>query len=50
MNMIAVLTGHLKTGSGCRGERIEKLNQLLRIEQQLGGYSTFAGKGAFKNA
>lgn len=42
--------GHLKTGSGCRGERIEKFNQFLRIEQQLGGYSTFAGKGAFKNA
>lgn len=47
---VGMNAGHLKTGSGCRGERIEKFNQLLRIEQQLGGYSSFAGKNAFKNA
>jgi enolase len=47
---VAVNAGHLKTGSGCRGERIEKFNQLMRIEHELGKYSEFAGKKAFKNA
>jgi len=47
---VAVNAGHLKTGSGCRGERIEKFNQLMRIEHQLGKYAKFAGKKAFKNS
>ncbi len=47
---VAVGSGHLKTGSGCRGERIEKFNQLLRIENELAQTSAFAGKKAFKNA
>jgi enolase len=47
---VAVNAGHLKTGSGCRGERIEKFNQLMRIEHALGSSSKFAGKKAFKNA
>lgn len=47
---VAVNAGHLKTGSGCRGERIEKFNQLMRIENELGKASRFAGKKAFKNA
>jgi len=47
---VAVNAGHLKTGSGCRGERIEKFNQLMRIEHALGSASRFAGKKAFKNA
>jgi len=47
---VAVNAGHLKTGSGCRGERIEKFNQLMRIEHELGKASRFAGKQAFKNA
>jgi enolase len=47
---VAVNAGHLKTGSGCRGERIEKFNQLMRIEHALGTASKFAGKKAFKNA
>jgi enolase len=47
---VAVNAGHLKTGSGCRGERIEKFNQLMRIEHQLGSTSKFAGISAFKNA
>ncbi len=46
---VAVNAGHLKTGSGCRGERIEKFNQLMRIEHQLGKNSKFAGIKAFKN-
>jgi len=47
---VAVNAGHLKTGSGCRGERIEKFNQLMRIEKQLGTAVKFAGKETFKNA
>ncbi len=47
---VAVNAGHLKTGSGCRSERIEKFNQLMRIEHELGKASSFAGKKAFKNA
>ncbi len=46
---VAVNAGHLKTGSGCRGERIEKFNQLMRIEHELGTGSKFAGIKAFKN-
>jgi len=46
---VAVNAGHLKTGSGCRGERIEKFNQLMRIENQLGKSALFAGIKAFKN-
>ncbi|MGC9150197.1 MAG: phosphopyruvate hydratase [Microbacter sp.] len=47
---VAVNAGHLKTGSGCRGERIEKFNQLMRIEQELGSMAHFAGMKTFKNA
>lgn len=46
---VAVNAGHLKTGSGCRGERIEKFNQLMRIEHELGKNSKFAGIKSFKN-
>ncbi len=46
---VGVNAGHLKTGSGCRGERVEKFNQLMRIECELGKASVFAGKKAFKN-
>ena len=40
-------TGHLKTGAPARGERVEKYNQLMRIEEELGSAATYAGKGAF---
>lgn len=46
---VAVGAGHLKTGSGCRSERIAKYNRLLRIEEHLGKQARFAGRGAFKN-
>jgi enolase 1/2/3 len=46
---VATGAGHLKTGSGCRGERIAKFNQLLRIEEELGDAASFAGIKAFKN-
>ena len=45
---VAVGAGHLKTGSGCRSERVAKFNQLLRIERQLGRDARFAGRDAFK--
>jgi len=47
---VAIGAGHLKTGSGCRGERIAKFNQLLRIERGLGKAARFAGKATFKHA
>ncbi|KHE93637.1 MAG: enolase, partial [Candidatus Scalindua brodae] len=46
---VAVNAGHLKTGGGCRGEGIEKINQLIRIENQLRKAAKFAGIKAFKN-
>ncbi len=46
---VGLNAGHIKTGSGCRGERIEKFNQFLRIEHELAGNSVFAGKKTFKN-
>jgi enolase len=44
---VATGAGHLKTGSGCRSERVAKFNQLLRIERELGGAARFAGSAAF---
>jgi enolase len=44
---VAMGTGHLKTGAPCRGERVEKYNQLMRIEEELGPNSRYAGKKAF---
>ena len=44
---VAMGTGHIKTGAPCRGERVEKYNQLLRIEEQLGDQAVFAGRSAF---
>jgi enolase len=46
---VAVGAGHLKTGSGCRGERTAKFNQLLRIEEELGSKAKFAGIRTFKH-
>jgi len=44
---VAMGTGHLKTGAPCRGERLEKYNQLLRIEEELGSNAVYAGRKAF---
>ncbi len=44
---VAFGTGHLKTGAPCRGERVEKYNQLLRIEEALGDNAVYAGRAAF---
>jgi enolase len=44
---VAMGTGHLKTGAPCRGERVEKYNQLLRIEEELADEATYAGRHGF---
>jgi enolase len=44
---VATGAGHIKTGSGCRSERVAKFNQFLRIEEQLGAQAQFAGRSAF---
>jgi len=40
--------GQIKTGAPARGERVNKYNQLLRIEEQLGPAARYAGRAAFK--
>jgi enolase len=45
---IAVNAGQIKTGSASRSERIAKYNQLLRLEESLGGAARFAGASVFK--
>jgi enolase len=40
-------TRHLKTGAPARGERVEKYNQLMRIEERLGRAAQYAGKSAY---
>ena len=44
---VAMGTGHLKTGAPARGERVEKYNQLLRIEEEMGSSARYAGRKAF---
>ncbi|HHJ18824.1 MAG TPA: phosphopyruvate hydratase [Gammaproteobacteria bacterium] len=46
---VALDTGHLKTGAPARGERVEKYNQLMRIEEVLGPAAEYAGVGAYVN-
>ncbi|MDD2770534.1 MAG: phosphopyruvate hydratase, partial [Methylococcus sp.] len=46
--VVALGAGHIKTGSGCRSERIAKFNRLLSIEHELGETARFAGAAAFR--
>ena len=46
---VASSATQIKTGSLCRSDRVAKYNQLLRIEEALGGNASYAGIGAFKN-
>ena len=39
--------GQIKTGSASRTDRLAKYNQLLRIEEALGGRAKFPGRNAF---
>ena len=38
---VAVNAGQIKTGAPCRGERVAKYNQLLRIEEELGTVAAY---------
>lgn len=38
---VAVGAGQIKTGAPCRSERVEKYNQLLRIEERLGDVAEY---------
>lgn len=47
---VALATGQIKTGAPCRGERVEKYNQILRINEELGSPVPYAGLKAFKTS
>jgi len=44
---VAVNAGQIKTGAPSRTDRVAKYNQLLRIEEELGGSATYPGWAAF---
>jgi enolase len=44
---VATGAGQIKTGAPCRGERVAKYNQLMRIEEELGSAATYAGRRPF---
>ncbi|MBQ9690816.1 MAG: phosphopyruvate hydratase [Eggerthellaceae bacterium] len=46
---VALNTGQIKTGAPCRSDRVAKYNQLIRIEEELGESSAYAGIDAFYN-
>ena len=45
--VVATNTGQIKAGAPSRGERTAKYNQLLRIEEELGGRAQYPGWDAF---
>jgi enolase len=45
---VGTAAGQIKTGSASRTDRVCKYNQLLRIEEQLGGAAKFAGRTAIR--
>jgi enolase len=45
---VALDCGQIKTGSASRSDRVAKYNQLLRIEEELGGAARFPGRSAFR--
>lgn len=46
---VATNAGQIKTGAPSRSDRVAKYNQLLRIEDELGDISVFAGIDTFYN-
>ncbi|NLW14245.1 MAG: phosphopyruvate hydratase [Trueperella sp.] len=44
---VATNSGQIKTGAPARGERVNKYNQLLRIEEELDDAAVYAGATAF---
>ena len=47
---VATNAGQIKTAAPCRGERIAKYNQLLRIEEELGDQARYAGGRSLSGA
>ena len=47
---VALGTGQIKTGAPARSDRVAKYNQLLRIEEELGGRAAYPGWAAFPRA
>jgi enolase len=45
---VATGCGQIKTGAPSRSDRVAKYNQLLRIEEALGGDATYPGRSAFR--
>jgi len=45
---VGTAAGQIKTGSLCRSDRVSKYNQLLRIEEQLGGKAPYKGRAEFR--
>jgi enolase len=45
---VATGCGQIKTGAPSRSDRVAKYNQLLRIEEALGGDAHYPGREAFK--
>jgi enolase len=45
---VATGCGQIKTGAPSRSDRVAKYNQLLRIEEQLGGDAEFPGRSPFR--
>ncbi len=42
--VVGIRAGQIKTGAPARSERLAKLNQILRIEEELGKNAVFAGQ------
>jgi enolase len=45
---VATNCGQIKTGSLARSDRLAKYNQLIRIEEELGGSAIYAGRSIFR--
>jgi enolase len=45
---VGTAAGQIKTGSASRSDRVAKYNQLLRIEEELGGAARYAGRAAIR--
>lgn len=42
--VVGLGTGEIKSGAPCRSDRLAKYNQIIRIEEELGNRSVYAGK------
>jgi enolase len=42
--VVGLGTGEIKSGAPCRSDRLAKYNQIIRIEEELGNRSVFAGR------